>query len=162
MAIILPPKPKTLLEETYQKFWQGFNDRTMDDEDFCREFTPHPYPSIRSYQDYHIGMPFHITIGITFDKHEIRTGAYFNDLEFYTFAHDTAKGVVENIIGRDLLWKSFKTKGRALLYDCADVDEHHGWENTYEMMIKNMLLVKKGFMLGIESPEKNIYNEDKY
>lgn len=69
-------KSKTKLQECYWKFWEGFNHFTKSDKAFCEEFKVHPFPSIRSYQDYHIGMPFHIVVGINFKLKEICIGAY--------------------------------------------------------------------------------------
>ncbi len=57
MAVQKTDKPITALQESYQRFWEGFNLYTKDNPAFCKEFSVHPYPSIRPYQDYHIGKP---------------------------------------------------------------------------------------------------------
>ena len=67
MAIKSQNKPRTDQQEVYWSFWKEFNLYTKGDATFCREFKVHPYPSVRSYQDYHIGEPFHIVAGINFD-----------------------------------------------------------------------------------------------
>lgn len=41
-------KPTTLLQQAYQKFWQGLNLVSAENEEFCKAFTFHRFPSIRS------------------------------------------------------------------------------------------------------------------
>ena len=145
MAIAHKEIPTTVLESSYQKFWQGFNDATQKDEMFCMNFTPHPYGSIRSYQDYAIGEPFHITVGVNFARHEIRIGAYFNSVDAYRFFYDNNKTQIEENVGRLLKWKLHNTKGSAFLYDTANFDETHGWEKAYSIMIGDMLMMVRAF-----------------
>lgn len=140
-------KPRTLLQDNYQKFWQEFNRFSVADESFCKEFTPHPHGSIRSYQDYSIGEPYAICVGINFKKHEIRISAYFGNLEAYLFYSEMLKGRIERTIGKSLKWTSHQTKASAVLYDEADFDENHGWQSAFKDIIYDMCLVKKAFTL---------------
>lgn len=145
MAIKHKEKPTTLLGSSYQKFWQGFNEASQRDERFCMNFKSHPYGSIRSYQDYAIGEPFHIAVGINFARHEIRVGAYFSNVDIYKFFFEENKTQIEAHTGRMLTWKLHKTKGSAYLYDTADFDESHGWNKAYNVMIEDMLIMGKAF-----------------
>lgn len=145
MAIRNNEKPKTALQEIYRKFWDGFNTFTKNDNSFCREFKVHPYPSVRSYQDYSIGEPYHIVIGINPKKHEIRVGAYFSDLDAYLFYSEMLKGRIERKIGKCLKWTRHQTKASAYLYDDDDFDEKHGWENAYRSIVYDMCLMKAAF-----------------
>lgn len=145
MAIKKPNKPETLLQSTYQKFWQEFNIFSAADDTFCKEFNPHPYGSIRSYQDYSIGEPYAICVGISFKKHEIRTSAYFGNLEAYLFYSEMLKGRIERNVGKRLKWTSHQTKASAVLYDEADFDENHGWENAFQVIINDMCTMKRAF-----------------
>jgi hypothetical protein len=145
MAIKRNEIPTTALEESYKKFWQEFNSYSSADDAFCKEFNPHPYGSIRSYQDYSIGQPYAIVAGISFKKHEIRISAYFGNLEAYLFYSEMLKGRIERNVGKRLKWTSHQTKASAVLYDEADFDENHGWENAFQVIINDMLTMKKAF-----------------
>ena len=140
-------KPTTPLASSYQKFWNGFNKATKDNNLFCSLFTPHPYPSIRSYQDYFIGESYHIVVGINFNRHEICVGAYFSNLDSYRLLYHHLRNEIETKIGKPLKWTMHRTKGSANLYDSADFDEHHGWDEAYKVMIADMILLRKGFNL---------------
>ena len=145
MAIRNKEKPETALQETYWKFWDGFNTYTLKNPSFCNEFKVHPYPSVRSYQDYSIGEPYHIVAGIDLKKHEIRVGAYFRDLDAYLFYSEMLKGRIERKIGKKLKWTRHQTKASAYLYDDDDFDENHGWENAYRSLVYDMCLMKAAF-----------------
>ena len=145
MAIRNKEKPRTALQGLYWKFWDGFNTFTQNDLSFCRDFKVHPYPSVRSYQDYSIGEPYHIVAGINFKRHEIRIGAYFSDLDAYLFYSEMLKGKVQRKIGKSLKWTRHQTKASAYLYDDDDFDENHGWENAYRSIVYDMCLMKAAF-----------------
>lgn len=138
-------KPETILQQTYQKFWLGFNHVSVENAEFCKAFTPHPFPSIRSYQDYSIGKPYNLSVGVNFKRQEIHVSAYFSDLEKYQL-YFKMKEQIELKVGRVLLWKRHNTKASAALYDTADFDENHGWEVTYQKMMADMLLMKNAFI----------------
>lgn len=143
MAIKKKEIPFTALESSYQKFWQGFNAESQKNEVFCRYFKPHPYGSIRSYQDYAVGEPFHIVVGINFNRKEIRVGAYFTNVDVYDFYFDCIR--IRDLIDRKLAWKKHTTKGSAYIYDTADFDETHGWDKAYKIMIDDMLMMVRAF-----------------
>ena len=145
MAILNNEKPETALQEVYRKFWDGFNTFTKNDTDFCREFKVHPYPSVRSYQDYFIGEPYHLVVGIYFKRHEIRIGAYFSDLNAYEFYSEILKGHIEGKIGKRLKWTQHLTKASAYLYDYDDFDENQGWKNAFRSIVYHMCLMKDAF-----------------
>ena len=145
MAIKKTDKPETLLQQTYQQFWEGFNRATAVDEKFCKEFTAHPYPSIRFYQDYNIGEPYHFVVGINFKRKEIRVGAYFRDLDAFLFYSEMLKGRIERKMETSLKWTRHQTKASAYMYTSADFDESHGWESAYEVMIAQLIKMKESF-----------------
>lgn len=145
MAIRNIEKPETALQEKYWKFWEGFNAYTQSEPAFCSEFKVHPYPSVRSYQDYSIGEPYHLVVGVNFKKHEIRVGVYFRDLDAYLFYCEMLKNGIERKIGRCLKWSRHETKASAYLYDSADFDANHGFENAFEVMANRMLQIKSAF-----------------
>jgi hypothetical protein len=142
-----PETPTTAIGAIYQKFWQGFNEETNRNDDFCMEFTPHPYASIRPNQNYAIGKPYNIVAIVNFKKHEIRIGAYFHDLALYKFCYETQRSLIEGRINRGLKWTLHQTKASAYLYDSVDFDfdENHGWDACYNKIIDDMLLIKKAF-----------------
>ena len=150
MSIYKPDKPQTLIRSFYQNFWKGFNEESRKNDAFIKCFTPHPYGSTRSYQDYHIGEPFHVVVGINFHRHEIRVGAYFSDIKAYD-SYYKEKSTIEDKIGRKLKWSRHQTKGSAFLYATADFDENYGWEDAFEVAIENMLLINNTFKYEQES-----------
>lgn len=145
MAIRNNEKPETALQKVYRMFWDGFNTFTKNDPTFCHEFKVHPYPSIRSYQDYSIGEPYHLFVGINFKRHEIRIGAYFRDLDVYSFYNQKLKGRIEDKIGKSLKWTRHQTKASALLYVDDDFDENQGWINAFKSIVHDMCLMKTAF-----------------
>ena len=132
------------MQQTYQKFWKGFNRVSQDNEEFCKAFTVLPFPSIRPYQDYAIGKPYHISVGVQFNRHETRVAAYFSDLGAYRF-YSKFKEQIERNAGKNIIWKCHQTKASATLYHIAYFDENHGWDDTYQIMMADMLLMKKAF-----------------
>lgn len=140
-----PETPTTALNAIYQKFWQGFNEESCRNNDFCLEFNPHPYASIRPNQDYAIGKPYNIVVIVNFKKHVIRIGAYFHDLPLYKFCYETQRSLIEGRMNRRLKWTLHQTKASAYLYDSVDFDENHGWDACYQKIIDDMLLMKKAF-----------------
>ena len=160
MAIKEPKIATTLLGQTYQKFWQGFNDVTHKDNAFSSEFRPHPYGSVRCYQDYSIGEPYNIVVHVNFKRHEIRVGAYFGNLDAYLLYSELLKGRIERTVGKPLVWTLHQTKGSAYLHDSADFDESHGWENAYKRLIDDMLLMKRAFNWIPPKPVNDLDDED--
>lgn len=145
MSIKKINNPETAIQELYFKFWQGFNEATGNRMDFKKRFKVHPYSSLRCYQDYCIGKPYHIVVAINFDRQEIRVGSYFSDTNCYDDCFAKYRETIEGKIGRSLRWKRFITKGSATLFTTACFDNQHGWENAYEVMINNMILIKDCF-----------------
>ena len=150
MPVVSKHNPQTPLERRYWSFWKGFNSYTELEFKFSGEFTPHKFPSIRSYQDYSIGCPFGIVVGINFPRKEIRVGAYFNNLDSYNFLHTYGKRWIEGNMGRRLMWKKHKTKASAFYYATADFDENgYNWEEVYKMVVEIMLKMKSAFTADI-------------
>lgn len=145
MAIKRNEIPTTALEGTYKKFWEEFNKTSRMSLPFRKVFTPHPYGSIRSYQDYAVGEPFHIVAGINFERSEVRVGAYFHDVESYLFFYDLNKELIEERMGKLLAWKQHETKASAYVYDTADFHENHGWEDAFDVIISRMLQMREQF-----------------
>ena len=145
MAIKSKDKPRTDLQETYWRFWGMFNLYTKDNTTFCREFKVHPYPSVRSYQDYHIGEPFHIVAGINFRDKEICVGAYFGNLDCYEFWYKHGNRWLESYMGKRLVWNKFKTKGSIYVHTTANFDNEHGWDNAYKVIVETMIKLKNAF-----------------
>ncbi|MCR5314380.1 MAG: DUF4268 domain-containing protein [Bacteroidaceae bacterium] len=145
MALKQDEIPTTALEGTYKKFWLEFNKASRMSLPFRRVFTPHLYGSIRSYQDYAVGEPFHIVAGINFERSEVRVGAYFHDVESYSFFYELNKELIEGRMGKLLAWRQHKTKASAYVYDTVDFDENHGWENAFDVIITRMLQMREQF-----------------
>lgn len=150
MSITNNCKPETPLQKSYYAFWDGFNAYTKMELEFCKEFKTHPYSTIRSYQDYHIGEPYHIVAGINFQRKEIRVGAYFSNLDSYQFWSQYGKIWLESYLDSRLVWKKFETKGSAFLNKTADFDQQHGWNNAYKVMAETMLKMKRAFLEDVK------------
>ena len=144
MAIKKKYKPETQLQHAYQRFWQKFNKVTATNDEFCKVFIPHPYGSIRSYQDYSVGDSYAIVAGINFKSKEVRVGAYFRSLvAFDLFAEN--KALIEDRIGKKLAWKRHLTKASVTVIDSVDFDDDYGWENAFKIMIPLMLQMREVF-----------------
>lgn len=150
MAIKSIEKPESKLQETYYRFWGDFNYYTAQDIDFNKEFKVHPRPSVRAYQDYCIGQPFHIVAGINFKRKEIRIGAYFRDLICYHFWYNHGKRWIESCMNRRLEWKEFNTKGSVYTHLSTDFNETGDWHKAFPLMVENMIRLKKAFMEDVK------------
>lgn len=146
MPVVSNHKPQTPIEKLYWSFWSGFNSYSELEFKQSGVFKPHKYPSIRSYQDYSIGCPFGIVVGINFPRKEIRVGAYFNNLDSYRFWHNYGKRWIEEKVDRHLMWKKHKTKASAYYYANADFDENgHNWHEVYKLIVEIMVKMKNAF-----------------
>lgn len=146
MPVVSNQKAQTHLEKVYRNFWRGFNLNTGLDGKFSREFKPHEFPSIRSYQDYSIGRPFGIVVGVNFPRKEIRVGAYFHDVIAYDSCYNFQRRWIEKELDKHLIWKKHKTKGSAYYYATADFDEEgNNWTEVYKLMAEIMLKMKNAF-----------------
>ena len=145
MAIKRAEKPITPLQKLYWSFWKGFNDYTKLDFEFQKDFKVHLYPSVRSYQDYHIGQSFAIVTGINFKRNEIRIGAYFGDLDSFHFWYHHGRNWIESSMDKVLVWKQFSTKGSAFLDLSANLDDSSNWEKVYSLIAKTMIKLKFAF-----------------
>ena len=89
----------TLLQETYKRFWTKFNHISSQDENFVSNFKVHTIASIRYYQDYAIGKPYHICIKINFDRELASIQIYFNNLVVYDEFYSRYRDRIETLIG---------------------------------------------------------------
>ena len=92
----------TLLQETYRKFWTTFNSISSQDENFSSNFKVHTIASIKYYQDYAIGKPYHICIKINFDRELASVQVYFNNLVVYDEFYSRYRDRIESLIGKRL------------------------------------------------------------
>jgi hypothetical protein len=150
MSVLQNHQPETPLQKAYWGFWKGFNDYTRLDVAFSRQFKVHPYPAIRSYQDYSIGYPFHIVAGINFQRFEIRVGVYFGNLVAYDSCHDWQRDWIESRLNRHLTWTRHHTKGSAYAFYSANFNKNGNWVNAYRVMITNMLKMKEAFTADVK------------
>ena len=137
----------TLLQETYQRFWTKFNQISSQDDDFSSNFKVHTIASIRYYQDYAIGKPYHICIKINFDRELASIQIYFNNLVVYDEFYSRYRDRIETLIGKRLEWKEMNTKAYAQLnlslpYLISDVSN---WDKACEDIIPNAILMKNTF-----------------
>jgi hypothetical protein len=137
----------TLLQETYQRFWTKFNQISSQDDDFASNFKVHTIASIRYYQDYAIGKPYHICIKINFDRELASVQIYFNNLVVYDEFYTRHRERIETLIGKHLEWKEMTTKAYAQLnlnfpYLISDVSN---WDNVCEDIIPNAIKMKETF-----------------
>ena len=146
---VKPVKRKnlTLLQETYQRFWTKFNQISSQDDDFASNFKVHTIASIRYYQDYAIGKPYHICIKINFDRELASVQIYFNNLVVYDEFYTRYRERIETLIGKHLEWKEMNTKAYAQLnlslpYLISDVSN---WDKVCKDIIPNAILMKNTF-----------------
>ena len=137
----------TLLQETYERFWTKFNHISSQDENFVSNFKVHTIASIKYYQDYAIGKPYHICIKINFDRELASIQIYFNNLVVYDEFYSRYRDRIETLIGKRLEWKEMNTKAYAQLnlslpYLISDVSN---WDKACEDIIPNAILMKNTF-----------------
>ena len=137
----------TLLQETYRKFWTTFNSISSQDENFSSNFKVHTIASIKYYQDYAIGKPYHICIKINFDRELASVQVYFNNLVVYDEFYSRYRDRIESLIGKRLEWKEMKTKAYAQLnlnlpYLISDVSN---WDKVCADILPNAILMKNIF-----------------
>ena len=137
----------TLLQETYRKFWTTFNSISSQDENFSSNFKVHTIASIKYYQDYAIGKPYHICIKINFDRELASVQVYFTNLVVYDEFYSRYRDRIESLIGKRLEWKEMNTKAYAQLnlnlpYLISDVSN---WDKVCEDILPNAILMKNIF-----------------
>lgn len=139
-------KPSTKRQQLYKDFWMQFNRFAASDERFVTEFKIHEYADIRKYQDYSVGQrSFHLNSFIDFRKKECKVGVYFRDVDIWK-NYNNARDIIEHGIGNKLVWTEHKTKGSAyLITQISAFDERSGWSKAFEIIISNLLLLKKVF-----------------
>ena len=142
MAVKQTYTPSTALQQQYQQFWQVFNKISASSEEFCREFTPHQYASIRSYQDYAIGRKYHISTGVDFSNCVVKVTAYFRDLAAYLEVYQQDKARIEEEMVQALRWRAFKTKGSITLFASVAIYRNGNWEEACKVMMENMIKMK--------------------
>lgn len=134
----------TSLQEQYKEFWLYFNAISSQHIVFPQEFKCHPIPSIRCYQDYSIGKPYHLVVKINLTKNQIAIGAYFNDVvkydEFYRY-----KDNIVNSLNMELGWIKHSTKGSAFMVLPANLYDKSQWIIICEIIIAKMIDIKKVF-----------------
>ena len=140
-------EPSSIKQQLYKDFWMQFNRFAASDDCFTTEFKIHQYADVRKYQDYSIGQrSFHLNSFIDFKKKECKVGVYFRDVDIWK-NYNSARNIIEQNIGKNLVWTVHKTKGSAyLITHLSAFDENSGWDIAFEIIIKNLLLLKKEFL----------------
>lgn len=154
IKIIMAIKPVqtenlTALQELCRKFWTKFNDVSAHNNDFVKEFKLHKIASIRYYQDYAVGKPYHICIKLNFAKEQASIQAYFNNMCVYDEFYNKHRHRIESMIGSRLAWKEMTTKGYAQLnlnvtYPISDISN---WDDVCNEMIAQAILMKSVFAM---------------
>lgn len=134
----------SLLQDAYRRYWSMFNSLSLEHSEFSLNFKVHSIASIRSYQDYSVGQPYHIVLKINFAKGEISVGSYFGNLVAYDEFYKR-KDEIEQDINCKIDWTRYTTKGSAYVHKSIDFSENHGWELACNCMIEYAILVKKTF-----------------
>ena len=139
-------KPQTSLQSLYYLFWNQFNNYSSQNEKFCEEFKVHPFANVRSYQDYAVSQgSYHLNVGINFDKHECKIGAYFRDLNAWDIYFNNYRDTIDSKIGEQLTWEKNQTKGSATLIRHLEFDRKNNWDIVFEQLISDLLLMKRVF-----------------
>lgn len=132
----------TVLQEMYQKFWKGFNLLSACDKNFAHNFKVHKIASIRYYQDYAVGKPYHICIRIS--KEEVAVQAYFNNVTIYDdfFTHYRTR--IESLIGKRLIWNRQTTKASItnILIAPFNISNENSWDDAYKVIMPNAIKMK--------------------
>lgn len=137
----------TLLQETYRRFWTKFNQISSQDANFAFNFKVHSIASIKYYQDYAVGKPYHICIQINFDRELASVQIYFNNLVVYDEFYTRYRDRIESVIGKRLEWKKMNTKAYAQLNLSLPylISDESNWDKVCEDIIPNAILMKSVF-----------------
>lgn len=140
-------EPSTVRQHLYKEFWMQFNRVTASDDRFLTEFKVHQYANVRRYQDYAVGIrAFYLNSSIDFKKKECKIGVCFRNVDIWHNYNNT-RTVIEYNIGKTLEWSVFKTKGCAyLVIYLPFLDEKHEWNRAFEVIISNLVILKKEFL----------------
>ncbi len=139
-------QPQSELQKLYQRFWNLSNAYSAQVEVFCAEFKPHRFADVRSYQDFAASVgPYALNAGINFNRQECRVSAYFRDVDAWDTYYDYYSDKIDGIIGEQLEWKRHQTKGSAALVRHVKFDKSRNWENAFEQLISDLLLMKRVF-----------------
>ena len=142
---IIPEKYTTLspLQERYRQFWLSFNAQSLCHVDFSSTLKVHPIPSIRCYQDYSVGKPYHLVFKVDFKKNLFVVMIYFDNVPKYIEYHEHYRVRIEAELGYECEWKEQATKGSAGKFFTADLyDKNQYGKIAGQMMNEGLRMVK--------------------
>ena len=138
--------PATEKQILKSRFWAKFNAYSKEIEEFCKEFTPHPYADVRGYQDYAVGCgAYHIAISVDFQHDKCSVGVYFRDVDAWDVYYKNYKDSIEENIGAELEWKRHTTKGSSFLYESYDLSDEDFWKDAFNFLVRASIVMKREF-----------------
>lgn len=134
---LIPEKYTTLspLQEQYRYFWTRFNELSLSHKQFSMTFKVHPIPSIRCYQDYAVGKPYHLALKVNFKRNTFCVMAYFNNLSRYIEYYEQHRHRIECELGYELEWKQQTTAGSAEHNFIADLFDERQYDKIGHQMM---------------------------
>ena len=127
-------------------FWTKFNNYSKNNEAFCKEFTPHPYADVRSYQDYAVGQgAYHIFLNVNFQNAKCSVGVYFRDVEAWDVYYNKYRDAIEDNIGTELEWNRHTTKGAAFLVKSFNLSDEGFWVDAFDFLVSAAVEMKREF-----------------
>lgn len=144
---IIPEKYTTLspLQEEYRKFWLTFNAQSLCHYAFSSAFKVHPIPSIRSYQDYSVGKPYHLVLKVDFKRNLFAVKIYFNNVPTYIEYYEQHRSRIEAELGYECEWKEQTTKGSAGKFFSADLYDFKQYNKIADQMMDEGLRMVRIF-----------------
>lgn len=144
---IIPEKYTSLspLQEQYRKFWLSFNAQSLSHSAFSSTFKIHPIPSIRGYQDYSIGKPYHLTLKIDFQHNVFDISIRFYKMPKYVEFYENYRNRIENELGYKLNWNQHSTAGYAIKNFAADLYDTSKYKNIADQMMNEGLRMVRIF-----------------
>ena len=144
---IIPEKYTSLspLQEQYREFWLSFNAQSLCHSAFSSKFKVHPIPSIRSYQDYSVGKPYHLVLKVDYKKNLFAVKIYFNNIQKYIEYYVQYRARIEAELGYECEWKKQTTKGSAGKFFCAELYNKNQYAKIADQMMNEGLRMVKIF-----------------
>lgn len=144
---IIPEKYTTLspLQEEYRKFWLTFNAQSLCHYAFSAAFKVHPIPSIRSYQDYSVGKPYHLVLKVDFKRNLFAVKIYFNNVPTYIEYYEQHRSRIEAELGYECEWKEQTTKGSAGKFFSANLYDFKQYNKIADQMMDEGLRMVRIF-----------------
>lgn len=131
---------------TIRSFWTKFNDYCKNNDEFCKEFTLHPYTDTHNYQEYAVeNVAYCITLSVDFSNDQCSVASKFLDVEAWDVYYNKYREVIEDNMGTELEWERLKTKASSKLIERYNLNDENCWEDAFDFLVSAAVEMKREF-----------------